>query len=113
MLYFRKIDVIYWKGKIHIFLLIEVKIPLGNCSVYTLNIQLSRKMQVSYNIAPHSLNYTNHYHIMSMIYNKLLVLNDTTEITTTGATLGCMNMVNYQKIILRCPALVFLVLFNG
>ncbi len=92
-----------------------ITIPFGNYSVYTymdqLNIQLSGKIQVSYNVATNTYNYTNittnHYHIMPMNCTKLLVLTDTTEITTTGTTSGYINMVNYQQVILRCPTLVF------
>jgi len=92
-----------------------ITIPFGNYSVYTymeqLNIQLSGKIQVSYNVATNTYNYTNittnHYHIMPMNCTKLLGLTDTTEITTTGTTSGYINMVNYQQVILRCPTLVF------
>jgi hypothetical protein len=92
-----------------------ITIPFGNYSVYTymeqLNIQLSGKIQVSYNVATNTYNYTNittnHYHIMPMNCTKLLGLTDTTEISTTGTTSGYINMVNYQQVILRCPTLVF------
>ena len=90
-------------------------IPFGNYSVYTfmeqLNILLSGKIKVSYNIATNTYTYTNitanHYHIMPMNCIKLLGLNDTTEIATTGTQSGYINMVNYQQVILRCPTLVF------
>jgi hypothetical protein len=92
-----------------------ITIPYGNYSVYTymeqLNIQLSGKIKVSYNIATNTYTYTNittnHYHIMPLNCNKLLGLNDTTEISTTGTISGYINMVNYQQVILRCPTLVF------
>ena len=92
-----------------------ITIPFGNYSVYTfmeqLNILLSGKIKVSYNIATNTYTYTNitanHYHIMPMNCIKLLGLNDTTEIATTGTTSGYINMVNYQQVILRCPTLVF------
>ena len=92
-----------------------ITIPFGNYSVYTfmeqLNILLSGKIKVSYNIATNTYTYTNitanHYHIMPMNCIKLLGLNDTTEIATTGTQSGYINMVNYQQVILRCPTLVF------
>ena len=92
-----------------------ITIPFGNYSVYTfmeqLNILLSGKIKVSYNIAANTYTYTNitanHYHIMPMNCIKLLGLNDTTEIATTGTQSGYINMVNYQQVILRCPTLVF------
>ena len=92
-----------------------ITIPFGNYSVYTymdqLNIQLSGKIQVSYNVATNTYNYTNittnNYRIMPMNCTKLLGLTDTTTITTTGTTSGYINMVNYQQVILRCPTLVF------
>jgi hypothetical protein len=44
---------------------------------------------------------------MPMNCIKLLGLNDTTEITTTGTTSGYINMINYQQVIMQCPTLVF------
>ena len=38
---------------------------------------------------------------------KLLGLNDTTPILSSGTTSGYVNMVNYQQVILRCPTFVF------
>ncbi len=63
-----------------------ITIPFGNDSVYTymeqLNIQLSGKIQVSYNVATNTYKHTNittnHYHIKPMNCTKLLGLTDTT-----------------------------------
>jgi hypothetical protein len=76
-----------------------------------LNIQLSGKIQDSYNVATNTYKYTNittnHYHIMPMNCTKLLGLTDTIEITTTGTTSGYINMFNYEQVVLRSPTLVF------
>lgn len=94
---------------------LNVTIPFGNYSVYTLrdelNKQMTGKISVSYNVATNTYTYTNltqdNYKIIPMNCNKLLGLNDTTDISTYGTTSDYINMVNYQQIILRCPTLIF------
>ena len=104
------------------FILIEngstntiITIPYGNYSVYSLldklNELLSGKIKISYNIATNTYTYTN-LSIGTLSINpqnckKLLGLNDTTSILSSGTISGYVNMVNYQQIILRCPTFVF------
>jgi hypothetical protein len=92
-----------------------ITIPYGNYSVYSfmdkLNELLSNKIKVSYNIATNTYTYTNvsvgTLSIMPQNCNKLLGLNDTTSISSSGTISGYVNMVNYQQVILRCPTFVF------
>ena len=90
-------------------------IPYGNYSVYSfmdkLNELLTGKIQVSYNIATNTYTYKNigvgTLSIIPQECKKLLGLNDTTPISSSGTTSGYVNMVNYQQVILRCPTFVF------
>ena len=90
-------------------------IPYGNYSVYSfmdkLNELLTGKIQVSYNIATNTYTYKNigvgTLSIIPQECKKLLGLNDTTPILSSGTTSGYVNMVNYQQVILRCPTFVF------
>ena len=92
-----------------------ITIPYGNYSVYSfmdkLNELLSNKIKVSYNIATNTYTYTNvsvgTLSIIPQNCNKLLGLNDTTSISSSGTISGYVNMVNYQQVILRCPTFVF------
>ena len=92
-----------------------ITIPYGNYSVYTfmeqLNLLMSGLIKVSYNVATNTYTYKNigigTISISPENCNKLLGLNDTTPINTSGTTSGYINMVNYQQVILRCPSLVF------
>ena len=92
-----------------------ITIPYGNYSVYSfmdkLNELLSNKIKVSYNIATNTYTYTNisvgTLSILPQNCNKLLGLNDTTSISSSGTISGYVNMVNYQQVILRCPTFVF------
>ena len=90
-------------------------IPYGNYSVYSfmdkLNELLTGKIQVSYNIATNTYTYKNigvgTLSIIPQECKKLLGLNDTTPILSSGTISGYVNMVNYQQVILRCPTFVF------
>ena len=90
-------------------------IPYGNYSVYSfmdkLNELLTGKIQVSYNIATNTYTFKNisvgTLSIIPQECKKLLGLNDTTPILSSGTTSGYVNMVNYQQVILRCPTFVF------
>ena len=92
-----------------------ITIPYGNYSVYSfmdkLNELLSNKIKVSYNIATNTYTYTNvsvgTLSIIPQNCNKLLGLNDTTSISSSGTISGYVDMVNYQQVILRCPTFVF------
>ena len=92
-----------------------ITIPYGNYSVYSfmdkLNELLTGKIQVSYNIATNTYTYKNisvgTLSIIPQECKKLLGLNDTTPISSSGTISGYVNMVNYQQVILRCPTFVF------
>ena len=92
-----------------------ITIPYGNYSVYSfmdkLNELLSGKIKISYNIATNTYTYTNitveTLSILPQNCKKLLGLNDTTSISSSGTISGYVNMVNYQQVILRCPTFVF------
>ena len=90
-------------------------IPYGNYNVSTLmtqlNLLLTGKITVSYNIATNTYTYTNitalPYSIIPLNCSKLLGLLTTTPILTTGTLSSYVNMVNYQQVILKCPTFVF------
>jgi hypothetical protein len=92
-----------------------ITIPYGNYSVYSfmdkLNELLTGKIQVSYNIATNTYTYKNlsvgTLSIIPQECKKLLGINDTTPILSSGTISGYVNMVNYQQVILRCPTFVF------
>ena len=95
--------------------LTTLTIPYGNYNVSTLmtqlNLLLTGKITVSYNIATNTYTYTNitalPYSIIPLNCSKLLGLLTTTTILTTGTISSYVNMVNYQQVILRCPTFVF------
>ena len=92
-----------------------ITIPYGNYNVYTLlnqlNILLTGKINISYNVATNTYTYTNltiiAYSIIPLNCSKLLGLSETTSISIIGTISSYVNMVNYQQVILRCPTLVF------
>ena len=95
--------------------LTTLTIPYGNYNVSTLmtqlNLLLTGKITVSYNIATNTYTYTNitalPYSIIPLNCSKLLGLLTTTPILTTGTISSYVNMVNYQQVILKCPTFVF------
>ena len=92
-----------------------ITIPYGNYNVLTLlnqlNVLLSGKINLSYNVATNTYTYTNlsllSYSINPLNCSKLLGLSGLTTISSSGTIGGYVNMVNYQQVILRCPTLVF------
>ena len=92
-------------------------IPFGNYNVFTfadmLNSLLNGIINVSYNQAQNSytfkkiLNDGNNYYISPGNAKKLFGFADKTQIDTLGFTGGFVNMVNYNKIILRANNLNF------
>lgn len=89
-------------------------IPYGNYSVLTfrdiINSQLSGIAILSYNIAQNSYTYTktdtstSRYFITPLNMSQFLGISSKSEITLTGSF---VNMVNYNKIIIRCENLNF------
>ncbi len=88
-------------------------IPFGNYSVLTfrdtLNSILANKVIVSYNTAQNSFTFklhsnaspTNKYFIDPLNTKKLLGISVKTEITSVGTTGTFVNMVNFNKVILK------------
>ena len=96
--------------------IIQIIIPFGNYNVITLRDQLnsvcSGLLTVKYNQAQNTYTFstvdlTHRYYIIPLKCSKWLGINTTTEITSVGTTGSFVNMVNYNKIILRCANLNF------
>jgi hypothetical protein len=97
----------------------NITIPYGNynLNVYTLlnqlNILLTGKINISYNVATNTYTHKNlaiiAYSILVIPLNcsQLLGLSETTSISVIGTISSYVNMVNYQQVVLRCPTLVF------
>ena len=93
-----------------------ITIPYGNYTAYTLrdalNGLLANKITVVYNVATNSYTYTNTdntkiFYIIPNKCNKLLGINETTQILTSGTSGGYINLVNFSHIIIKSPSLEF------
>lgn len=93
-----------------------ITIPYGNYNVFTyMNVvnSLLSPIVLSYNVAQNTYTYKNtdiltyKYFIIPLNSYKFLGFNTTTEITTIGFTGSFVNMVNFNKIVLRCANLNF------
>ena len=93
-----------------------ITIPYGNYNVFTYMTivnSLISPITLSYNVAQNTYTYKNtevssyRYFIIPSNSYKFLGINKTTEITTSGYTGTFINMVNYNKIIIRCSNLNF------
>lgn len=93
-----------------------ITIPYGNYNVFTyMNVvnSLISPILLSYNIAQNTYTYkktdvsTYRYFIVPLNSYKFLGITTTTEITSTGFTGSFVNMVNFNKIIIRCANLNF------
>lgn len=92
-------------------------IPFGNYSVITfrdiVNSQLNGVAVLSYNTAQNSYTYsktdtsTSRYFITPLNMGQFFGISSKTEITSAGLTGSFVNMVNYNKIIIRCENLNF------
>lgn len=92
-------------------------IPYGNYSVLTfrdiMNVQLNGIAVLSYNTAQNTYTYTKtdtsttRYFIIPLNMSKFLGINSKSEITSAGLSGSFVNMVNYNKIIIRCENLNF------
>ena len=93
-----------------------ITIPYGNYSVFSfkdqLNVLLNGIITVNYNTAQNTYTYTKvassyRYFIIPLNATKLLGISNTTEIPVGGYTGTFVNMVNFNKIIIRCGNLNF------
>lgn len=93
-----------------------VTIPFGNYSALTfrdtLNNLLSNKINVVYNYPTNTFTFTNltltsRYYIIPNKASQFLGISVMTEILTAGTNGSYINMVNYSKIIIKCPTLQF------
>jgi len=92
-------------------------IPYGNYSVLTfrdlINSQLSGIVALTYNTAQNSYTFTkidtstSRYFITPLNMSQFLGISSKSEITSGGLTGSFVNMVNYNKIIVRCENLNF------